>query len=110
MAGAAVRSELVAGDRSLQPGEMAASVANATSARDAPVRRRAPRGLLAGAPRQYDWAMSFDETLAARVRQILADRTDVVEKKMFGGLCFMVNGAMCCGLTKTDFRGGCDDR
>jgi len=22
---------------------------------------------------------------------------------MFGGLCFMVNGAMCCGLTKTDF-------
>jgi hypothetical protein len=30
-------------------------------------------------------------------------RTDVVEKKMFGGLCFMVGGAMCCGLTKTDF-------
>src|SRR5258708_36473763 len=47
--------------------------------------------------------MSFDERLAARVRQVLADRTDVVEKKMFGGLCFMVNGAMCCGLTKTDF-------
>ena len=22
---------------------------------------------------------------------------------MFGGLCFMVNGAMCCGLTSTDF-------
>jgi hypothetical protein len=47
--------------------------------------------------------MSYDERLAARVRGILADRTDVVEKKMFGGLCFMVNGAMCCGLTKTDF-------
>ncbi len=47
--------------------------------------------------------MSYDEKLAARVRKVLADRDDVVEKKMFGGLCFMVNGAMCCGLTKSDF-------
>jgi TfoX/Sxy family transcriptional regulator of competence genes len=47
--------------------------------------------------------MSYDENLAARIRDVLADRTDVVEKKMFGGLCFMVNGSMCCGLTKTDF-------
>jgi TfoX/Sxy family transcriptional regulator of competence genes len=45
----------------------------------------------------------YDENLAARVRRVLAKRTDVVEKKMFGGLCFMVGGAMCCGLTKTDF-------
>ncbi|MFI5300709.1 MAG: TfoX/Sxy family protein [Polyangiales bacterium] len=47
--------------------------------------------------------MSYDENLAERVRGLLASRTDVVEKRMFGGLCFMVNGAMCCGLTKTDF-------
>jgi len=47
--------------------------------------------------------MSYDENLAARIRGVLAKRTDVVEKKMFGGLCFMVGGAMCCGLTKTDF-------
>jgi TfoX/Sxy family transcriptional regulator of competence genes len=47
--------------------------------------------------------MSYDEDLAARVRALLSTRDDVVEKKMFGGLCFMVNGAMCCGLTKTDF-------
>lgn len=47
--------------------------------------------------------MSYDEALATRIRTVLADRDDVVEKKMFGGLCFMVNGAMCCGLTKTDF-------
>ncbi len=47
--------------------------------------------------------MSYDEKLAARVRKVFADRDDVVEKKMFGGLCFMVNGAMCCGLTKSDF-------
>jgi TfoX/Sxy family transcriptional regulator of competence genes len=47
--------------------------------------------------------VSYDENLAARIRGVLATRTDVVEKKMFGGLCFMVGGAMCCGLTKTDF-------
>ncbi len=46
--------------------------------------------------------MSYDENLAARVRQALGPRDDVVEKKMFGGLCFMVNGAMCCGITPTD--------
>jgi TfoX/Sxy family transcriptional regulator of competence genes len=47
--------------------------------------------------------MSYDEKLAARVRALLSTRDDVVERKMFGGLCFMVNGAMCCGLTKNDF-------
>ena len=47
--------------------------------------------------------MSYDEKLAMRIRQTLGPCDDVVEKKMFGGLCFMVNGAMCCGLTKTDF-------
>jgi TfoX/Sxy family transcriptional regulator of competence genes len=47
--------------------------------------------------------MSYDERLAGRVRALLSTRDDVVEKKMFGGLCFMVHGAMCCGLTKSDF-------
>jgi TfoX/Sxy family transcriptional regulator of competence genes len=46
--------------------------------------------------------MNYDEKLAARIRRALAERSDVVEKKMFGDLCFMVNGAMCCGLTKSD--------
>jgi uncharacterized protein YdhG (YjbR/CyaY superfamily) len=45
----------------------------------------------------------YDEKTAARVRALLADRPGVVEKRMFGGLCFMLNGKMCCGLTKTDF-------
>src|SRR5258708_4682338 len=45
--------------------------------------------------------MSYDEKTAERVRRILSLRLDVVEKKMFGGLCFMVNGSMCCGLTST---------
>ena len=47
--------------------------------------------------------MSYDEKTAERVRRILSRRLDVVEKKMFGGLCFMVNGSMCCGLTSTAF-------
>jgi TfoX/Sxy family transcriptional regulator of competence genes len=47
--------------------------------------------------------MAYDERLAARVREVLTARTDVEEKKMFGGLCFMVSGHMCCGLTSTAF-------
>jgi TfoX/Sxy family transcriptional regulator of competence genes len=46
--------------------------------------------------------MAYDETLAARVREIIAlIHDDVVEKKMFGGLCFMVNDKMCLGV-RTD--------
>ena len=43
--------------------------------------------------------MSYDERTADRIRAVLAQRRDVVERKMFGGLTFMVNGAMCCGIT-----------
>jgi len=42
--------------------------------------------------------MSYDEGLAERIRDVLQDRTDVEEKKMFGGLCFMVSNHMCCGI------------
>jgi uncharacterized protein YdhG (YjbR/CyaY superfamily)/TfoX/Sxy family transcriptional regulator of competence genes len=41
-----------------------------------------------------------DEALAQRIRDLLRGRKDVVEKRMFGGLCFMVNGQMCCGVNK----------
>lgn len=44
--------------------------------------------------------MAYDEAIAARVREYLRQGGhEVVEKKMFGGLCFMVRGHMCCGLT-----------
>ena len=36
--------------------------------------------------------VAYNEELAGRVRVALADRTDVEEKKMFGGLSFMVAG------------------
>jgi TfoX/Sxy family transcriptional regulator of competence genes len=47
--------------------------------------------------------MAFDEILASRVRQVLSARNDVTEKKMFGGLCFMVGGHMCCGIDAGNF-------
>lgn len=46
--------------------------------------------------------MSYDEQLAARVRTALAGRPDVAEKRMFGGVCFMVNGAMRYGVLRAD--------
>ena len=39
--------------------------------------------------------MPFDEKLADRVREIFADQSNVEEKRMFGGLCFMLNEKMC---------------
>ncbi|MFL6089461.1 MAG: TfoX/Sxy family protein [Aeromicrobium sp.] len=38
--------------------------------------------------------MAYDEALAERIRQLLAERDDVVEKKMFGGLAFLISGNM----------------
>lgn len=43
--------------------------------------------------------MAYDEHLADRIRALLSERDDHSEKRMFGGLCFMVRGHMCCGLT-----------
>lgn len=44
--------------------------------------------------------MSYDESIADRVRTVLAGREDVIE--MFGGLAFMVRGNMCCGVLGSD--------
>ena len=42
--------------------------------------------------------MAFDEKLAERMRKQLADQGGVVEKRMFGGVAFLLNGNMCCGV------------
>lgn len=42
--------------------------------------------------------MAYDEGLAERIRKALSERLDVGEKRMFGGLCFMVSDHMCCGI------------
>ncbi|MBJ7459464.1 MAG: TfoX/Sxy family protein [Thermoleophilaceae bacterium] len=44
--------------------------------------------------------MSYDENLAQRIRELLAGRSGVTEKAMFGGIAFMVNGNMACGPNK----------
>src|SRR6266851_9904641 len=46
-------------------------------------------------------AMGYDQKTAERVRRVLSGRRDVVEKRMVGGLSFVVNGSMCCGVTDT---------
>ena len=42
--------------------------------------------------------MAYDEGLAERLRDVYVSMPDVAEKKMFGGLAFMVNGHMSCGV------------
>jgi len=46
--------------------------------------------------------MAFDEGLAHRIREVLADRSDLTEKKMFGGLCFLLGGNMCAGIVREE--------
>ncbi len=43
--------------------------------------------------------MNYDPEAAERIRRLLSGRDDVVEKRMVGGLSFLVNGNMCCGVT-----------
>jgi len=42
--------------------------------------------------------MAYDEDLAERMREVLSGQPGVDERKMFGGLAFMVNGHMACGI------------
>jgi TfoX/Sxy family transcriptional regulator of competence genes len=46
--------------------------------------------------------VAYDTHLADRIRSVLKRAGEFSEKKMFGGLAFMVNGHMCCGVLKTD--------
>jgi len=46
--------------------------------------------------------MAFDEALAERVSGVLGDAPDVVARRMFGGIAFMVAGNMACGVMGED--------
>lgn len=46
--------------------------------------------------------MAYDETLADRVRDVLDEEDGVTERKMFGGLAFIVRGHMACGIVGDD--------
>ena len=43
--------------------------------------------------------MPYNEDLAARTRALLKRRKGITERKMFGGVAFMANGHMCCGVS-----------
>ena len=46
--------------------------------------------------------MPFSEKLAARLRKQLAGNRALSEKQMFGGIAFLLNGNMCCGVHRTE--------
>jgi TfoX/Sxy family transcriptional regulator of competence genes len=43
--------------------------------------------------------MAYDEDLAQRVREVISARESITEKKMFGGIAFMVGGNMAVGVS-----------
>jgi hypothetical protein len=49
----------------------------------------------------YGWVV-YNEALASRVRIVLAAQSGVEEKRMFGGVSFMVGGQSCCAVLKGD--------
>lgn len=46
--------------------------------------------------------MAYDEGLAQRLNEILAAVPGIVEKKMFGGIGYLVGGNMACGIIGED--------
>jgi TfoX/Sxy family transcriptional regulator of competence genes len=46
--------------------------------------------------------VAYDEGVAQRVREALEAYPAVIEKRMFGGLAFMLNGHMCIGVLRHD--------
>ncbi|MBM2846978.1 MAG: methyltransferase [Bacteroidetes bacterium] len=46
--------------------------------------------------------MAYNEALASRTRAALARKRGITEKAMFGGLSFLLNGKMVCGVLKND--------
>jgi TfoX/Sxy family transcriptional regulator of competence genes len=46
--------------------------------------------------------MAYNENLVNRIRESLVKTANVIEKNMFGGVCFMVDGKMCLGVVKDE--------
>lgn len=46
--------------------------------------------------------MAFDERIAGRVREAIPHRPGWTEKRMFGGIGFLLSGNMCCGVLRAD--------
>jgi TfoX/Sxy family transcriptional regulator of competence genes len=52
--------------------------------------------------------MPYNEKLAQKIRAALEGTKNLVEKRMFGGIAFMVNDKMCIGVDKDDIMLRCD--
>jgi TfoX/Sxy family transcriptional regulator of competence genes len=59
-----------------------------------PRRRRAQARCRRRPGRAYDRGVAYDEELADRIRELLAGERNLTEKKMFGGLAFLIAGNM----------------
>ncbi|HEV8354813.1 MAG TPA: TfoX/Sxy family protein [bacterium] len=46
--------------------------------------------------------MAYDSRLAARVRKLIGARRSVAEREQFGGIAFLVNGNVACGIIGDD--------
>lgn len=46
--------------------------------------------------------MAYDEGLATRVREALGDSPEISERKMFGGIAFLLSGNLAVGVSKED--------
>lgn len=46
--------------------------------------------------------MTYNEKLAEMIRESIKGKRNITEKKMFGGLAFLIKGKMFCGIVKDD--------
>ncbi len=46
--------------------------------------------------------MGYDEGTAQRVRDVMGNAPGLSERRMFGGISFMLDGNMCCGVVNTE--------
>jgi TfoX/Sxy family transcriptional regulator of competence genes len=46
--------------------------------------------------------MPYNLEIASRVQKALEGQEGLIERKMFGGIAFMLRGNMCCGVTNDD--------
>ena len=65
-------------------------------------RRPGARQPCSGRAATYTRPVAYSEELAARIRDVVGARDGVTERRMFGGIAWMVNGNMACGTLGED--------
>jgi hypothetical protein len=72
--------------------------------RDSAAERPGPNGArrLGSPPCHTIASMAYDENLANRIRQLVGSESDLTEKKMFGGLAFLIGGNLAVAASGQD--------